>query len=499
MKSSLFFYSLAFSSLLAHPALAHIAPTSSFAPFLDDSSDVTSVTGIGIRSGLILFDEPRNAETPSASFVCSAALDLPAFYRKIENRVVWISSSSLFSSTDGGCHKTPVGGALRDHRPTALAQSMLLDDTAPTGSNVVLWVVTATAGKENGLFRSDDGGASFSKASSLQAGLLLYDLVVSPDSQCIVVGGVDTIRKKNVVKISTDFGESFTEITADIDNYFFISPLACLPDAQTTEETANPAQFSVLLGASLVGGGADILLSRDGLQSLSTIGHVENDIRQGIQFQDSLYFVVEPGFLFQSTAFSVADYPISASTDSAEFPAPPLDLQAVIAFTASDSIVAVSDALWSLGQRGDDVLLWATENGIDWQPKLLDTQVRARACPADTLPAQICPPDENPPADGGVDGGIDGGTGDDSGLSDAGILDDAGANDAGDSASDGGALQDDGGASLDAGDDTENPDFLTGCACTQSNTHTGNFLILLLQTLLYGTVFLSCRAWLRRY
>ena len=45
MKSSLFFYSLAFSSLLAHPALAHIAPTSSFAPFLDDSSDAISLTG----------------------------------------------------------------------------------------------------------------------------------------------------------------------------------------------------------------------------------------------------------------------------------------------------------------------------------------------------------------------------------------------------------------------------------------------------------------------
>jgi len=160
--------------------------------------------------------EARLAVAPSDGNVLFVTEDVRAVYR----------------SLDGGHNWLEVGEGLpKDDNDTVNAQSLAID---PTNANVIYVGTGWRASNGNGVYKSTDGGETWSPANRGMIDYGITALAVHPsDSQVVYAGGANGELFK-----STDAGENWTDLTAALptgDSFHQrILNIAMDPDAPET-------------------------------------------------------------------------------------------------------------------------------------------------------------------------------------------------------------------------------------------------------------------------
>jgi hypothetical protein len=190
--------SLLLAIALAAPAVAHQGFTAGRAAFLSADGELT---GAGTTWGVVFKEDDGTWQR-----VCEESIgQLPAFYHQLPGgRVVVGTAVGLLGTDDKGCNWTSASPAL-DGRVIA-SLGVGVDD--PTR----LFIATSTAEGDNGIFRSTDGGLTFT-ATPLSASPLAFRTVLpDPAGARVWATSIDLEAQVPHLFFSSDGGDTFNEI-----------------------------------------------------------------------------------------------------------------------------------------------------------------------------------------------------------------------------------------------------------------------------------------------
>ncbi len=308
------------------------------------------------------------------------------------------TGSQLIRSKDGGCSwKAHEYFTSRNLWPMGLA--------SPASQPSRLWVVTARATTANGVFRSDDGGETFTATSLQRADAVFTAVKVAPsDTKRIYVSGAtpDGLRLFR----SDDEGSTWEEIPQPFPEYSATSrpyDLFVLKVADT-----DPNRLWARVTSQ---GWTYVLESQDGGRTFTSVIHPASQTQDGL---DEYLIGME---------VSPDGNTVWAATPTRLFRSRNREPAVLLSLPDGNACVQRQDdgALLVCGaNRLHDWALARTTTGGDSYEPLLDlTQLKPPACPSDTPVQNLCrtrwpqfaptigadptlPPEEQGPTDAGT-------------------------------------------------------------------------------------------------
>jgi hypothetical protein len=397
--------------LFAPTLLAHVGLPQGRLPFLVGGELVGASTSWGVVK----------LENTDWLRVCEEASGYTYFHHRLsDGRVIYGTPIGLLESNDGGCTQTQRAIPGEGVPATGLA---VAQDTPS-----LVYMTSAPNGAPGQVFKSEDGGLTFSDVSTGGfTDVLLFDVVVSADGQLVVVAGLNIDTQMQALRISSDGGASWQVPSADLSGWVFIDLLGVDGD-------------TVLFFGRNADGEDHLLTSTDGVASYVDEGTFNAQITSLAVVGQKRFIVVNPDYLWLEDRSVGAGYVL-------------VDEELKVPCVVN---VPGDERIWRCGQLGDEGHFYSSPDGVTWTAHLPFDAVVDRDCPLGTVGDERCIFSGNPFLDGGMsmpseDGGNDNGG------------ENGSANDTN------GSTNGDGNGSSnrpDDGGDDDPPD----CACTQGGT-----------------------------
>lgn len=341
---------------VASPALAHLGAPEGRRPFIEDGA----LLGGGTTWGIIEREDDRWLR------VCEESLGgPPAFYFRLptSGRVLIGRADGLWL-TDDGCSLDPGPALFSDAQPALLAQPLDVPGT--------LFVATAKADGDNGLYVSTDEGQSFTGTGLMNEDASLRSIAVSSDGQDLYVGGIWLDSRAPVIFVSRDGGVTFTEAPAFSDTTAAANVLAI---DDVTSEVAI-----VLLDEAAPG--STLMLADPDVSALSELA-VFDGVVSDFLVHDGAWLVIEGRQRFYRRDKTASSFELTEGGPTRCLLHLPGD-----------------DRAWGCGQPFQNGHFLTSDDGVSWTPVMPFLEVEERRCPAGTVGAERCA--YLFPSDGGV-------------------------------------------------------------------------------------------------
>ncbi|MCP4867240.1 MAG: hypothetical protein GY898_00800 [Proteobacteria bacterium] len=329
-------------------AFAHGGTLFGTTPMVEDGAFV----GGGTSWGLILLDEdgvPR--------WTCEEALGIdlePTFWaRRGDGRVLAGTPFGMRWSDDGGCTWDPVPGPLEDVFVTAAATHRAVPDR--------IVAVGGTVGVDQVIWTTDDGGETWVEAADPGLDTLaLGRIAMSADGLRIRGVALRSATTEYVIIGSDDGGASWL---APHELEGWDSPILSL--FRDDGEVLYLSAFDVGGTPFFIG------LDADFTSNAQTLALLDSPARTAAQFDESIYLVTD-----------------NAGLHILE---PGQQIEPLIVGGPSACLALAGDVL--LGCGHDPVLpqFSTTDDGLAWEALVSFDDVQERACPADSVAAEVCP------------------------------------------------------------------------------------------------------------
>lgn len=334
-------------------AAAHSAPPSGVLPVLVDGA----LWGGGTSWGVV-------GQASDGAFVgtCDELFgDALRFYADVATsagpRLLVGTSTGVLATEDGGCTAAPVPG-LVGHNAMAVAQA----DTA-------IFVVTASAARENGLHLSTDGGRSFAPRGPQRDDLILTSLAVDGRGENVWMAGLMRDPVRPVLLVSHDGGETFVD---HADRF----PAAVQLRVLAADEAREGGVGVVLVMVD--GYRRNHLFHADAtLEARARVAEVIGEVGAWARFAGRELITVNNN-----------DLRLVAGGVTTSVPGGP---------THCLLTIPGDERLWGCGQIRHGAFFLSSTDGLSWQPHLpIANPLPQRDCPEDSAAVAVCAPDAPP-------------------------------------------------------------------------------------------------------
>ena len=314
-----------------------------------------AVVGGGTSWGLVLPDEVYGGY----GRVCEESFG-PALTFVVEQpgRILAGGVNGVEVTTDGGCTWNLLDNALAGRFPNALWVD-------PVDASHML-VGTSTIGADNGVWRSDDSGDTWTEVIAPRQGNF-FSLAVNTDGTRIAVGGNDGVGGV-VLLMSVDGGVAFTDVSAAVS-----------PEA-APRVIVTPLAFD---GSELILGG--LAPSTQGfVDRVSFDGTTISVSPVGVTPRQTTHAVVFDGDIFVIARNGARGELLRENGSALGF--------GVVVDGPSECVFVNDDRLIGCGkQAGLNPALFVTSaDGITWETAVAFSDVHYRACPEDTVGLVAC-------------------------------------------------------------------------------------------------------------
>jgi hypothetical protein len=349
---------LAWGLMSASPSLAHLGQDQfGRFPFVDAGD----VVGGGTSWGVVLPDDvfggyARVCEEsfgPNVSF----ALSQPA-----RGRVLLGGLRGVEATTDGGCTYAVLPNALE-----GLFPSSLWEDPADPNHLVV---TTATTSADNGVWRSRDGGDTWSIVVPPRPGSF-FSVAASPGGEYMGVGGsvVEAIaggglNTRVLLFVSVDGGETFVDVSNDVAERVIATPLVWDDSALLVGGLDQTTQ-----------GFVDRLVLEDGRAVITPLGVTPRQTTHAVVFGEELLVIARNGArgeLYRANGSALGF--------------------GVVPGGPSECLVDEGDRLLGCGKQAglNTALFLTSDDGLTWTEAISFLDVHYRACPEGSVGQTAC-------------------------------------------------------------------------------------------------------------
>lgn len=337
---------------MALPAFAHQGTAVGRRPFVDDDGFFGAATSWGIVT----------RETDGWLRVCEEALGgPPGFY-------YWQPSTGdvLIGRADGVRRTTDLGCTLE--APHALADGYPSVGFVPRDAPGTLFVATSHPNGNNGVYRSDDEGESFTALGLQDEDVLFRTLVASHDATRVWVAGFRLADAEPFLWVSADGGATFAQQSPWPDGTT-VASLVGLDD-----ESGRPALVLPSTNAS----SSLALLALDG-SSIESLGEFDGVVTDFVSFAGRWLVIEDRARLlaraYEDTAFTEVDGPVRCLVTVPRDPR---------LWGCVDEIERQN------GAEERDGHFLVSEDGVTWSSALPFDEVKERLCPTGTPGNDAC-------------------------------------------------------------------------------------------------------------
>jgi hypothetical protein len=342
----------------AMPASAHLGQDQfGRFPFVDGGE----LVGGGTSWGVVLPDDvfggyARVCEEsfgPNVSF----ALSQPA-----RGRVLLGGVRGVEQTSDGGCDYAVVPNALEGLAPSSLWQDPVDPDH--------LIVTTATVSADNGVWRSRDGGDTWSVVLPDRPGSF-FSVAASPGGERIGVGGsvVEAaagggLNTRVLLMVSGDGGDTFVDISADVVDRVIATPLLWDGDALLVGGLDQTTQ-----------GFVDRVVVESGRAVITSVGVTPRQTTHAVVFGGDLFVIARNGArgeLYRANGSALGF--------------------GVVPGGPTECLLVDGDRLLGCGKQAglNTALFLTSDDGITWTPSISFRDVHYRACPDGSVGQTAC-------------------------------------------------------------------------------------------------------------
>ncbi len=326
------------AAFVAPAASAHLGLPGGRTPFVVDGA----FTGGGTTWGVVLDDSDGGYAR-----VCEESVGSIVYFqeRTVAGIVLLGAGTGLFATTDGGCTYQPAAEALQGATVSQIAVAV----DAPLR-------IFVSFSPDDGatLFKSDDGGLTFSALDLLVSSFTFQSLVASADGGRVYASGATSDGEAPRAFASTDGGATWTERTFWPDGAKYAHVRAMDVDGEHVLVTAfddTPGSTLLQVDRDL---GAPVELHRFDRVVTDVAAHFG---RRFALESESILWRQDDGGAFEL----VVDGPVNC-----------------IRRVAGDA------RLWGCGGPAQGAHFFSSDDGVAWSPALPFDTVAERVCPAGT-------------------------------------------------------------------------------------------------------------------
>ncbi len=362
---------------LPAPIVQHQGPVYGEHPFLLDASgagDSVAMLGAGTSWGIVLADTNPNAPADQYVRVCEESFGqrMRFAWRAPDGRILVGGGQGVLITRDGGC---TYGESL----PELAGQAVELL-TQPLDHPEQLFLVTSTAGANNGVWVSKNEGLSFTPTGLNDVTGLFTSLTVSDDGQKIAATGIDTVASKAFAFVSEDGGTTWERF-----DFGWPSNTVVVRAHMFTDDGR-------LLLSHFDDVGGHLLLGNPITEEAEHLGEFTGDITDAVVYQNQYLVIQAKSQFLRKEITSTGDFVVDLNGPR----------QCLLRVTGDAR-------LYGCGHVVDGGHFLLSNDGITWESTLPFTRIVDKECPVDTAGYNGCAYLFDPNDGGVVDGGDTGG------------------------------------------------------------------------------------------
>jgi len=277
------------------------------------------------------------------------------YHRTPSGRVLVGTFEGLWYTDDDGCSWTSPDKVLAKH-------TIPFHAFDPADPNRV-FVATSSGNMANGIFESVDGGKTWKKFGPVDTDLIFGTLLVAPKAEALWTVVYEIDAEKQGIRQSTDQGKTWKNVAADLSKIEAFNLL-----------WYDTAKKIIYFSAHRKKDGQILLFkSEDGFKTIQEMQGFEDKLMGITRFKDELYLITVEHLFKQAkgkTAFEKVQK---------------IRSQCIFTDPSEKSIWLCIDIKQSPGH------FLMSENGKDFAPKVLYSDVFEGKCPKGTTGAEECP------------------------------------------------------------------------------------------------------------